>query len=116
MLIKKCHDALEGMEQVARAITFGPDAHRLGQRGIRVELDNGTKRHPLVTVRIKPPRTAMFKRQFFEGRIMGILRRKRLCPDWTRVHSLGGSVRTSGQRHLDRGLGPDDGPWPEVFS
>lgn len=79
VLIKDRHNALEGMEQVGRGIAFGPDAYRLGQLGIRVEFDTGTKRHPRVTVKIKPPGTAMFKRQFFEGRIMELLRRNRLC-------------------------------------
>jgi hypothetical protein len=79
ILVKDRSKALQRMGQVASTIAFGPNAYRLAHVGFRVEFDSETKPHPRVTVKLAPPQSAKFRREFFEGRIMELLRRNGLC-------------------------------------
>ena len=74
-------NALARLGEGNSGITFGGDAWRLNHLVIRVHLDAGERQPARVTVKIKPPGTAMFKRHRFEGRIMELLHRNGLCHD-----------------------------------
>lgn len=73
-------NALARMHDDAPGISFGRD-WRLNHLTLRVHFDVGEARPVTVTVKIKPPRTAMFKRHRFEYRIMTLLRRNGLIND-----------------------------------
>jgi len=72
-------NALARFGEANHGTSFGDNAWRLNHLVIRVHFDVGDRRPARVTVKIKPPATAMFKRQRFEGRIMELLRRNGLC-------------------------------------
>ena len=78
VLVKDRSNALKRMGQATK-VSFGPNAYRLVHLGFRVEFESERKPHPKVTVMVKPPETAAFKRELFEGRIMQLLRRNGLC-------------------------------------
>lgn len=73
-------NALARLGEGTRGITFGAD-WRLNHMVIRVHIDVGGSKPARVTVKLKPPDTAMFKRHRFEGRIMALLRRNGLVND-----------------------------------
>ncbi len=73
-------NALARMREDAPGIMLGHD-WRLNHLTLRVHFDVGDARPVTVTVKIKPPRTAMFKRHRFEDRIMTLLRRNGLIND-----------------------------------
>lgn len=72
-------NALDRMGETAPGIVFRPDAYRIGHIMIRIHFDVGEAKPVRVTVKIKPPGTAMFKRHRFEAQIMQLLRRNGLC-------------------------------------
>lgn len=73
-------NALARLQDDSRGIVFGHD-WRLNHLVIRVHFDVGEPRPVKVTVKIKPPGTAAFKRHRFEDRIMTLLRRNGLAHD-----------------------------------
>lgn len=74
------YSALVRLLEGRREIVFGTD-WRLNHIVLRVHFDVGETKPVRVTVKLKPPGTAMFKRQRFEGRIMELLRRNGLVND-----------------------------------
>jgi hypothetical protein len=74
-------NALARMGEIATPIVFRAEAYRLGHIVIRIHFDVGESKPARVTVKIKPPGTAMFKRHRFEARIMTLLRRNGLVHD-----------------------------------
>jgi hypothetical protein len=66
-------NALVRLGEGTRGIVFGAD-WRLNHMVIRVHIDAGGAKPARVTVKLKPPGTAMFKRHRFEARIMTLLR------------------------------------------
>lgn len=62
-------------------VTFGSGRYRLGHMTIRVHITDPGERPARVTVKIKPPSIAAFKRYRFESRIMELLRRNGFCHD-----------------------------------
>lgn len=60
---------------------FAPGRHRLGHLTLRVHFNTGGRRPAKVTVKIKPPSHAIFKRHRFEARVMELLRRNGFCRD-----------------------------------
>lgn len=60
---------------------FAPGRHRLGHVTLRVHFNTGGRRPAKVTVKIKPPSHAIFKRHRFEARVMDLLRRNGFCHD-----------------------------------
>jgi hypothetical protein len=73
-------NALARMGETTRGINFGAD-WRLNHITIRAHIDIGEPKPARVTVKVKPPGTANFKRHRFEGRIMTLLRRNGLVHD-----------------------------------
>lgn len=73
-------NALVRLGEGTRGIVFGAD-WRLNHMVIRVHIDAGAAKPARVTVKLKPPGTAMFKRHRFEARIMTLLRRNGLVHD-----------------------------------
>ena len=73
-------NALARLGEGTRGIVFGAD-WRLNHMVIRVHIDVGGPKPARVTVKLKPPSTAMFKRHRFESRIMTLLRRNGLVHD-----------------------------------
>lgn len=73
-------NALTRMREDMPGISLG-HGWRLNHLTLRVHFDVGDARPVTVTVKIKPPRTAMFKRHRFEDRIMTLLRRNGLIND-----------------------------------
>lgn len=80
-------NALARLRENAPGIVFGSD-WRLNHLTLRVHFDVGDARPATVTVKIKPPRTAMFKRHRFESRIMTLLRRNGLINDRAPVRAV----------------------------
>jgi hypothetical protein len=70
-------NALARLGEMMRSAPLGPD-WRLNHIVIRIHFATGSKQAKKVTVKLKPPAHAMFKRQQFEGRIMTLLRRNGL--------------------------------------
>lgn len=58
---------------------FAPGRYRLGHMTLRVHFDTGGRRAAKVTVKVKPPSHAIFKRHRFEDRVMELLRRNGFC-------------------------------------
>lgn len=81
VVVKDRLNALARLGEIAPRMTFGPEAYRLSHIVLRVEIDAGATRPARMTVKIKPPGTAMFKRERFEGCIMELLRRNGFCLD-----------------------------------
>lgn len=73
-------NALVRLGEGTRGIVFGAD-WRLNHMVIRVHIDAEGAKPARVTVKLKPPGTAMFKRHRFEARIMTLLRRNGLVHD-----------------------------------
>jgi hypothetical protein len=73
-------NALARLGEATRGIAFG-SGWRLNHLVIRLQIDTGASRPARVTVKLKPPGTAMFKRHRFEDRIMTLLRRNGLAHD-----------------------------------
>lgn len=73
-------NALARLGEMMRGARLGSD-WRLNHIVIRVHFATGGKSAKKVTVKLKPPAHAMFKRQQFEGRIMTLLRRNGLLND-----------------------------------
>jgi hypothetical protein len=73
-------NALARLGEMMRGARLGSD-WRLNHIVIRVHFATGSKSAKKVTVKLKPPAHAMFKRQQFEGRIMTLLRRNGLLND-----------------------------------
>lgn len=74
-------NALARLGETMRGATFGPDSFRLGHIVLRLQFQVERGRPVKVTIKVKPPSGAMFKRHRFEGRIMEFLRRNGLCHD-----------------------------------
>jgi hypothetical protein len=72
-------EALAWLGDREPGLRFGAGAWRLSHIVIRVHLDVGERRVARVTVKLKPPARAMFRRQRFEDQIMTLLRRNGLC-------------------------------------
>ncbi|MGE4043556.1 MAG: hypothetical protein AB7F35_01790 [Acetobacteraceae bacterium] len=84
-VIEACHlvkdfrgNALRRAREFNDRISFGPGRYRLGHMTIRVHFAAGS-RVSKVTVKVKPPSHAIFKRQRFEQRVMELLRRNGFC-------------------------------------
>ena len=74
--------ALLALEEIApRGIVFGPNSYRIGHLGLRIHFAVPRGRPVKVTIKLKPPSQAVFKRHRFEGRIMELLRRNGFCHD-----------------------------------
>lgn len=73
-------NALATLPGAMRGEPFGSD-WCLNHIVIRVHFDTGTPRPAKVTIKIKPPASAIFKRHRFEERIMTLLRRNGLVHD-----------------------------------
>lgn len=72
--------ALMRVQQHTDRVVFGPGRYRIGHIVLRIQF--AAKRRPAsVTVKIKPPSLAMFKRHRFEARVMDLLRRQGFCLD-----------------------------------
>lgn len=72
-------NALFRLGSEARRIIFSQDGHRLDHIVFRVQIEPEGERPARLTVKLKPPGSAMFKRERFEGQIMTLLRRNGLC-------------------------------------
>lgn len=68
-------------ELPVRRLGFGPNTYRIGHIIFRVHFSLADGRRAKVTIKIKPPSLAQFKRHRFEGRIMEMLRRNGFCID-----------------------------------
>lgn len=79
VLVKDNRDALGRMGEVTNSVTFGRDAYRLEHIAFRVEFESERRPYPTVTVSVRPRDKADFKREFYEERIMELLRRNGLC-------------------------------------
>lgn len=73
-------NALARMGEVLGGTRFGGD-WRLNHIVIRVQINAGGAKPAKVTIKLKPPDVAMFKRHRFEARIMNLLRRNGLVHD-----------------------------------
>lgn len=72
--------ALDRLAETMRSRSFAPE-WRLRHIVIRVNVDAGSGRPGQVTVRIKPPASASFSRNRYEGRIVTLLQRNGLVHD-----------------------------------
>ena len=70
--------ALMRVQQHTDRVSFGPGRYRIGHIVLRIHFA-GRKRATSVTVKIKPPSLAVFKRHRFEARILELLRRNGFC-------------------------------------
>lgn len=73
-------NALARLGELMQGARFGAD-WRLNHIVIRVHFATGSARPKKVTVKLKPPAHAMFKRQQFEARIMMLLKRNGLLSE-----------------------------------
>jgi hypothetical protein len=74
-------NALARLAEMTRGLVFGPESFRLGHMVLRVHFTGERGKPTTVTVKIKPPDTAAFKRIMYEARIMELLRRNGFCRD-----------------------------------
>jgi hypothetical protein len=72
-------NALQCVREFSDRVSLNNSSFRLGHMILRVNFGEGRRRGTRVTVKIKPPSLAVFKRQRFEDRIMRLLRRNGLC-------------------------------------
>jgi len=79
VVMRDRHNALQRLGNVAPRIGFGEYGYGLGYIIIATSIETGGKRPAKLRVKVKPPHTAAFKRHRFEGRIMELLRRNKLC-------------------------------------
>ena len=73
-------NALARMGETTRGISFGSD-WKINHIIIGVDIDVGEKRPVRVTIKLKPPSLAVFKRHRFEARIMTLLLRNGFVHD-----------------------------------
>lgn len=76
---RRDQSALDALSAVTNGVSFGPDSYRVGHVVLRIHFAVERGRPASVTVKIKPPTSAVFKRQRFEGRVMELLRRNGFC-------------------------------------
>jgi hypothetical protein len=79
VVMRDRHNALQRLANVAPGVSFGPAGYELGHVIIAVSINTGGKRPARRRVKVKPPSIADFKRHRFEGQIMELLRRNKLC-------------------------------------
>ncbi|NKC31605.1 hypothetical protein [Falsiroseomonas selenitidurans] len=72
-------NALTRLNEFGDRISFSTGRYRIGHIIIRIHFGDGRSRASRVTVKIKPPSLAVFKRQRFEARVMELLRRNGFC-------------------------------------
>jgi hypothetical protein len=72
-------NALFRLGSEARRIIFSQDGYCLNHIVFRVQIEPKGERPARLTVKLKPPGSAMFKRERFEGQIMTLLQRNGLC-------------------------------------
>lgn len=72
-------NALTRLSEFADRVSFSTGRYRIGYIIIRIHFGDGRGRASRVTVKIKPPSLAVFKRQRFEARVMELLRRNGFC-------------------------------------
>jgi hypothetical protein len=72
-------NALTRVMEFGDRVSFSTGRYRIGHVIFRIHFSDGRGRGPRVTVKIKPPSLAVFKRQRFEARIMELLRRNGFC-------------------------------------
>lgn len=72
-------NALSRMMEFGDRVSFNTGRYCIGHVIFRIHFDDGRRNGLRVTVKIKPPSLAVFKRQRFEARIMEFLRRNGLC-------------------------------------
>lgn len=73
-------NALARLGETMRGVRFGAD-WRLNHLVLRVYISTGSPKPTKLSIKLKPPDLAMFKRHRFEGRIMTLLRRNGLVND-----------------------------------
>lgn len=88
-VVEACHvtrdfgerpNALRRIGEHTDRVAFGPGRYRIGHAVFRVLFEARRGRRPAsVTVKVKPPSIAAFKRQRYEARVMELLRRNRFC-------------------------------------
>ncbi len=79
MTMRDNSNALFRLGSEARRIIFSQDGYRLNHIVFRVQIEPEGERPARLTVKLKPPSSAMFKRERFEGQIMTLLQRNGLC-------------------------------------
>lgn len=72
-------NALTRLSEFGDQVSFSTGRYRIGHIIIRIHFGDGRSRGSRVTVKIKPPSLAVFKRQRFEARVMELLRRNGFC-------------------------------------
>lgn len=72
-------NALTRLSEFGDQVSFSTGRYRIGHIIIRIHFGDGRSRGSRVTVKIKPPSLAVFKRQRFETRVMELLRRNGFC-------------------------------------
>jgi hypothetical protein len=72
-------NALTRLGDFGNRVSFNTGQYRIGHIIIRIHFGDGRGRASRVTVKIKPPSLAVFKRQRFEARVMELLRRNGFC-------------------------------------
>lgn len=72
-------NALTRLHEFGDRVSFSTGRYRIGHIIIRIHFGDGRSRASRVTVKIKPPSLAVFKRQRFEARVMELLRRNGFC-------------------------------------
>lgn len=72
-------NALNRLNEFGDRVSFSTGRYRIGHIIIRIHFGDGRSRASRVTVKIKPPSLAVFKRQRFEARVMELLRRNGFC-------------------------------------
>jgi hypothetical protein len=70
--------ALQRLRDLGSQIAFGPGRYRIGHLTLRIHFA-GARRASKVTVKLKPPSYAIFKRHSFEQRVMELMRRNGFC-------------------------------------
>ncbi len=72
-------EALASVAHLTDRIRFGTGHYRIGHVVLRLQFRAARGRPPTVTVKLKPPSQAIFKRQRFEARVMEFLNRNGFC-------------------------------------
>jgi len=72
-------NALTRMMEFGDRVSFNTGRYRIGHAIFRIHFGDGRRNGSRVTVKVKPPSLAVFKRQRFEARVMEILRRNGFC-------------------------------------
>ena len=81
LVVRDRWNALARMEQLTKFVAFGDGRYRISYIVINVAIDIGTKQPARVTIKLKPRSTLIFRRHRFEGRVLELLRRNRLCSE-----------------------------------